>query len=263
MSDETDTEEVTQEEQSEEREYTETEKQAMQKGWDPAFEGDENKRAVTAEEFLDRQQLYDDLRKRGKENKQLKKDIEALKESHKVVAEQAYKRAKRELEKEKRQAYEEGDTDKALQIDKEMSDLDKDQEKIAKDEGNTNEAAKEAFDSFRESNPWYDNDPELRGYAEMIGSGMINMDPEKANNDPEKLFEEVAAEVKKRFPEKFKGGRGNRSGSVEGESPSGGKGGKKRSLRDIPEEHREVAKRVIESGVISEEQYVKDYLGES
>lgn len=241
----------------------ETLQKAMDSGYDPDFEGNDNKRAIGPEEFLDRQQLYDDLRKRGRENKKLQKAVDELRESHKVVAQQAYKRAKRELEREKKEAYEEGDTDRALEIDKEMNDLDKDQEKVSSSDDNT-QAVTEAFENFRSENPWYEKDAELRGYADMVGQGMIQMNPEKARNDPDALFEEVAAEVRRRFPDKFGDSKGNgkkRGNSVEGDTGSKGGKGKKRSLKDLPEEHREVAKRVVETGVMTEEEYVKDYFG--
>lgn len=247
----------------EEEEYSEVEQEAMKLGWDPNFEGNEHKRAISAEEFVDRQRLYDDLRKRGKENQRLQKAVEELRQSHQVIAGQAYKRAKRELENEKRTAYEEGDTTRALEIDKEMRELDEDQKKVESG-SESNEATQAAFDSFREENPWYDKDPELRGYADMIGTGIVNMNPERAQNDPESFFEEVAAQVRGRFPEKFEtgGGRKKRAGnSVEGDKP-GGKAGKKRSIKDLPEEAREVAKRVVETGVMTEAEYVADYYGE-
>lgn len=247
-----------------EREYSDVEREAMERGWDPDFEGDETKRAISAEEFLDRQRLYDDLKRRGKENKRLQKAVDELKQSHRLVADQAYKRAKRELEKEKRNAYEEGDTTRALEIDKEMKELDDTQEAVSSG-GETSDLAAEAFESFREENPWYDKDPELRGYADMIGSGMINMNPGKAQSDPESLFQEVSAEVKRRFPEKFEGhgtSRRKKDSGVEGDRAGKGGRGKKHSLKDLPEEHREVAKRIVETGVMSEEEYVRDYFGE-
>lgn len=249
-----------------ETEYTEAEQEAIRRGWDPEFEGDENKRAISAEEFLDRQKLYDDLKRRGRENKQLRKAVDELKESHRVVAEQAYKRAKRELEKEKRAAYEEGDTSRALEIDREMSELDEDQKKaVTASGGEENTAAAEAFETFREDNPWYDKDPELRGYADMIGSGIINMNPQQAQNDPDALFAQVAAEVRRRYPEKFEGhggGKRRKESGVEGDRGDGGRRGKKRSIRDLPEEHRQVAKRIVETGVMTEAEYVADYFGE-
>lgn len=250
-------------------EYTETQRKAMERGWDPNFEGDDNKRAISAEEFLDRQQLYDDLRKRGRDNKRLQKAVDELRESHKIVAQQAYKRARRELEKEKREAYEDGDTNRALEIDKEMHDLDEDQKKVTSSDDSQVDQQEyaEVFEQFKQENPWYDKDPELRGYADMIGSGMINMNPEKAQSDPENFFAEVAAEVRRRFPDKFKNDsrkRGNSGAAVEGDrGGSGNRGGKKRTLKDLPEEHRTVAQRIVETGVMTEEEYVKDYFGES
>lgn len=250
------------EEEVEEEEYDEVEQEAMKKGWNPEGPDDPDKRAISAQEFLDRQKLYDDLRKRGRENKKLQRAVEDLKASHKIVAEQAYKRAKRELEREKRLAYDEGDTSRAMEIDKEMSELEADQKKISSEEGNVDQqATEEAYNSFREANPWYDSDPELRGYADLIGQGLISQNPQRAQEDPEGFFEQVAAEVKNRFADKFEGEKRvkrRKANAVEGDR-AGGKRGTKHTLKDLPEEHREVAKRIIESGVMTQDEYLNDY----
>jgi len=251
----------TSEQPSETREYSETEQKAIQMGWNPEFEGDENKRAVSAEEFVDREKLYNDLRKRGEELRKQKEEIQALKESHKKIAQQSYDRALKDLQKEKKDAYEEGDTDKVVEIDEKIRSTEKerdDQEKQVDSSQDSNPEMQAAFQRWVEANPWYGKDIALTGAADKIGEQVQKKDPDIINR-PDEFLKTVVDEVKKEFPDRFKGEK--RKNPVEGEK-STGSGKKKHSLKDIPEEDRNIAKRVMEMTGKSEQDYLAEYFGE-
>ena len=59
-------------------EYTEAELEAIEHGWNP--DGAEGKRNLSAEEFMDRQPLYDDIRSLKKQTRKLQDGIEAMKQ---------------------------------------------------------------------------------------------------------------------------------------------------------------------------------------
>lgn len=244
----------------ESREYSEIEQKAMEKGWDPNFEGDENKRPISAEEFLDRQKLYDDLRARGRENKQLKSKLEALEQSHKTIAKRTYERAREDLKKEIAQAHEEGDTQTAIQKTDEMNQLDKEYEQSEPKADNT-EAAREAYNEWVKENPWYENDSDLKELADDLGQGILQRDPDLQNR-PDEFLQQITEKIKKAAPEKFQ--KPKRTSSVEGETSTKGNNKKKYSIKSLPEEDQKVAKRIVhELGTMSEEDYMKQYLGES
>ena len=249
----------TPEESSEE--LSETEQKAREMGWSPEGPSDPNKRAISAEEFLDRQKLYDDLKKRGKELRQYKEELEALKESHKKIAKQSYDRALQDLKKEKKEAYDEGDTDKIVEVDEKIrqTEQERDREEQTASKQDNSEEMKEAFQNWAKENPWYENDQDLKEVADAIGHKLQAEDPNIVN-DPEEFLSKVTEKVKKASPEKFKGQK--RQNPVEGEKNSGG-GKKKYSIKSLDEDTRRVAKRVMEATGMSEEQYMRDYLGES
>lgn len=252
-------------ENTETREYTEIEQQAMERGWSPDFQGDENKRAISAEEFLDRQKLYDDLRKRGRENKELRSELETLKANDKKFAKRIYEQAKKDLQAKKKAAYEEGDTDKVVETDEELRQLDKEQEEFDKSP-QTDNSAQEAFSDWVSKNPWYQNDSDLAAYADGAGPRVLQENPHLADNNGnvinhEEFLQKVTEKTKKAFPEKFKGT--TRRQAVEGDTGNtGGSTKKKYSIKSLPEEERDVAKRVIEATGMKEEDYVKQVLGE-
>lgn len=258
MSEEAESQEQAAEGTPESREYSDVEQKAMERGWDPSFEGDENKRAITAEEFLDRQKLYDDLKARGRENKELRNKLDALEQSHKTIAKRTYERAREDLRKEVAQAHDEGDTQTAIQKTEEMQKLDREYEEQNQQPDNT-EAVREAYNEWVKENPWYENDSDLKELADDLGQGILQRNPD-LGNQPDKFLEEITKKIKKAAPEKFE--KPKRKSSVEGETSGKGSNKKKYSIKSLPEEDQKVAKRIIDTGVMSEEDYMKQYMGE-
>lgn len=65
-----------QEVEQEEQQYSDIEVKAIEMGWNP--EGVEGKRNLSAEEFVDRKELYDSIHSLKKQNKRLEEGYEAL-----------------------------------------------------------------------------------------------------------------------------------------------------------------------------------------
>ena len=129
--------------------YSEVELEAIEQGWNP--EGVEGKRNLTAEEFLDRKPLYDDLRKTKRQIRKQQEQLEALKKHVSIADERARERAIRELTQQKREALENEDYDGVIAIDEQIAET-----KAAPLTPETPSSA--AFENWREDNEWYDED---------------------------------------------------------------------------------------------------------
>lgn len=234
-------------------EYSEVELEAIEHGWNP--EGVEGRRNLTAEEFLDRQPLYDDLRKTKRQIRKQQEQIDALKKHLSTADVRAKERAIAELQAQKKQALIDEDYDSVVAIDEQIAEA-KSAPTLEEPQGTP-----EAFEEWRESNEWYDDNPEMREYADMIG----NYYTQKHPNEPvEKVFEHVTKEVKERFSKNFKNPRREAPSSVESASRSGraAPAVKRYSVNDLPEEHREIMKTLVRGGTMTKEEYLRSYFGD-
>ena len=231
--------------------YSEIELEAIEHGWNP--EGVEGRRTLTAEEFMDRQPLYDDLKKNKRQLRKQQEQIEALKKHMKVVDENARRRALEELKVQKREALENEDYDGVIAIDEQIAET---KNAPVIDEAPTTAA----FESWRESNEWYDEDPAMKDYADMVGTHYAQKNP---NMPAEEVFNYVTNEVKTRFADKFKNVRREQPTQVEGAArgrvPASRRG---HSVNDLPEEHRQIMQTLVRGGTMTKEEYLKSYFGD-
>ena len=113
------TEELEQEQQEQEAKgYTEEEEKAIARGWNP--EGVEGKRTLTAEEFNDRQPLYDEIHKAKRATKKIADKQAALVAHLEQIRRGQVEDKIDRLKKDKREALEEQDHDKVMEIDEEI-----------------------------------------------------------------------------------------------------------------------------------------------
>lgn len=230
--------------------YSEAEQEAISKGWKP--EGVEGKRNLSAEEFLDREKFYNDIHNLQRQNKKLQQDLDNLAKFQKKVREDERKRVISELTAKKRQAMEDSDFDKVAEIDtkifEEMSA--KEEEPVV--QSNTTEA----FSEWVSENRWYNTDSDMREYADTIGVGYANRNP---NKTPEEVFEYVTKEVKKHFTEKF-GEKPPSNNKVASTTRTTAKPkGAGITAKELSEEERQIMRTIIRSGALTEEEYLKEY----
>ena len=237
--------------QENEVKLSDVEQEALNHGWQP--DGVEGKRNLSAEEFMDRKQLYDDLRALKKRNKRLEEKFNALNQHHQHVAEREREKVISELKQAKATAMSQEDYNAVVEIDEQLAAAKA--EKPVED--TTEKPTNEAFIEWVSENKWYNTDPELRQYADMIGKGYYDQ-----NNRPdvEEVYTFVAKEVKKRFPEKFSTPK-SKTTLVEG--ATSGRSNKpktpKYSVSDLPEEDRRIMRTLVRTGTLTEEQYLKEY----
>lgn len=234
-------------EEGESEEYSEIELEAMQHGWKP--EGVEGKRNLSAEEFMDRQKLYDDLRVVKKQNKRLQESFEALQKHQEHLLKMEREKVLKELKQQKREALENEEYDKVVEIDDQIMEASKEEE-VAAPQPNV------VFEEWVERNSWYNDDPEMREYADTIGKGWYINNPTKT---PEEVYAYVEKQTKKHFRDKFE------KSSKEGSPVEGAAKGRKKSTstkyseRDLPEEAREIMRTLIRAGATTKEKYLKEY----
>jgi hypothetical protein len=229
-------------------EYSEVEQKAIELGWNP--EGVEGKPFLSAEEFVGRQPLYDDIRSLKKQQRKLQEGIEAMKEMQKGIRERERTKVLNELKAQKKLALENENYDAVIEIDDQIAE-----HKAAKDEPQQNEQ----FEAWVENNEWYHQDSEMKQYADMIGAGYFQTNP---NKKPEEVFEYVTKEVKTRFAEKFGNPNRSRPNPVEGASRGRPKGGAKHKVSDLPPDARSIMNTILRTGTMTEAEYLKDYFGE-
>lgn len=235
-------------------EYNEIEQEAIAHGWNP--EGVEGKRNLTAEEFMDRKPLYDDLHSQQRKIKRLEEGMEALKQHNKLIAAKEREKVINELKRAKKLALQEEDFDAVIAIDDKIAETRT--EKDADEEKHNY-----VFETWVENNSWYSQDPEMKEYADMIGHAYYNRNPTKT---VEEVYAYVEKETKTRFADKFHSNTSrSKPAPVEG-AATGRRGGKGRttkySVSDLPPEHVDIMKALIRSKVFDNEQdYLKEYFG--
>lgn len=232
---------------------TEVEQKAHDMGWRPLeeYEGDEDQ-WVDAKEFVGRAPLYEGLSKQSKKIKTMEKMLETLTEQNKRIAENAKKEALLELKQQRIQALDEGDAARAVELEDKARELEAEPVEDANEQGG--ETAK--FKEWREENSWFDDDLDLRIYANGYGQQLYQASPEMSEED---LYAKVTEKVKEVFPEKF----GKKSKKLPNRgNPSGGQGagrarGGNNKFNLLTPEQKKMCREFVAQGLFTEESYIK------
>jgi len=176
-------------------------------------------------------------------------------------------------QKMRKEAIEEGDTRKLVAIEDEMDTLkDEHQRAIQEfDSSMTMGAGQEGpnpqqaivFNQWSDSNPWYGKNVELTKVADNIAKSMVESSRNSgAVIDYSRLLSQVAKEVRDNNPEYF--AKDTKNSAVEGSSRTTttrrAGGTSRHSLSNIPAEEREIARTIMQSTGMKEEEYVKQYM---
>ncbi len=240
-------------------EYTPAEQEAISMGWNP--EGVEGKRNISAEEFVERKSLFDRIHKLERQTKTSDKVITALKKYNEQISEKAYERALTELKQQKYQALEEGDTTRVIELDDEIEKVRAEkpqpiEEEVSAQEAYAPEEWNRGFTEFASQNVWYGRRPDMTQTADRLGAEFKEQNPDVS---PEELFTYVKSEITSQFKDFFEEKPISKVDSGTRRSKATAQ---KKSIKDIPEEDREIALTLIRTGTISEEEYLKSYFGE-
>lgn len=254
---------------------SEIESRAVRMGWVPkeSFRGDKEK-WVSAEEFIERGEtqipiLKERLKKMDTQVVALKGTIGEMKRtfsefkkwSSKTVAAQ-YKKAVDDIIEKQRNAVEAGDVDNFDKYEKQRAAIEKDmQDKIDlsedrnKPDDSISHEAVAIFDEWREENQWFDDDSVLNSYARARS---VEIQDERGIGG-KTLYDAVARDVKKKFPEKFKNLKRDAANTVIGDSDPPAKTNK-RSFGNLPKEAQEQCLEFIKTiPNFTKEEYVANY----
>lgn len=240
------------------------EAEARALGWKP--EGVEGKRALTAEEFLDRKPLFDRIHKLEKTNKESKRSIDALIQHNRQIQELAYKKAMEDLRSKRDEAIELGDRQTVNRLDSELDDL-KAKQKAADEVLKSTEAdpAEVALEESREyyqnwiskpENKWYERDEQLREYTDSIVQSYVIKETSSGRKPTlDEIYEYAQKKVHSVFPEKFM----KRTPVVEsGSRKPAQKRDSRYNVSDLDQDTQRVVRTMAKSRGISEEQYIKE-----
>lgn len=231
------------------------EAEALEMGWRPLdqFKGDKSN-FIDAAEFVRRGKEFVPFLKAN--NAKLEKEVQGLKktlkqfgEFHTKVEQRAYERALKDLEQRQAEAVEANDLAEVRAVTKEIADLTAEVKAGAK-EAPQDDA--EAFDEWKEANPWFEKDKVLRGAAIAIADEIKGDYP-----DPIKQRAEIAKRIKAEFPEKFTNPRRQQAAAVEGAERGPRTSGK--TYADLPADAKAFCDELVRNKVITKEQYVKDF----
>lgn len=238
-------------EQTQERQYTAIELEAIDQGWIPKeeFDGDPDK-FIDAPEFVRRGELFRKIESQSRELKQVRQAIEALKVHNSKVEEAAYQRALKSLQEARKQAFLDGEHDKAFAIEEQIENVKAEKEQIAKTVPQVEDTAyTQQFQEWVARNSWYETDELMRGAADTLGVKLHN-----EGLSPEEVLRRVEATIRKRFASEFRKPAADRENAVEASSRSGGKSSERFTMSD---DERQIMKSIVATGVMTEKEYIE------
>lgn len=238
---------------------------AREKGWKPLEEYEGDKETwVDAKEFVAREPLYKALHKANREIKKVKKETETVKQLYDKIELVAKEKAMKELQAQLKEAAEEKDIERALEIKDQINDL--------KTKPATPTPQNEQFDVWVQGNKWYEADEDLRVFADAKGLKIAAANPDLSL---EEIYDRVAESTRKAFPHKFTNTLKERPNTVDSgrqttTRATNGSRKKSPSYEDLPVEVQDVYRKMVkkeansprgsERGIISHEEFITNYL---
>ena len=219
---------------SEERDY---EAEALADGWNPEFDGPGKKDARTFVE--DGERISGMLKSKiGR----LEERIDSLTHTNAEFKQYTDKQIKRErqekeaaianLEKVRAQAITDGDGLAAVQAEKDINTLQKEEVQ------SPNEAIQQMSQQWVTDNPWYASNKKLGRFADGIADQVI-----AEGFTGQAYFNELTRQVKEVFPEEFENPNRKKAGSVESGGDKTVDGSEARTWANLPKEAKDAAKR--------------------
>lgn len=255
-----------QEQEPQERTYSFEEQRAMQHGWTPKdqWEGPEED-WISAKQFNERGDLFGRIAKDKKELTELRGVVSELVQTNRKNYDEGFKAGLAQLRAERKAAIEEGDAQKAFDIEDKIDELKEEhaqkrqqfEEKIAQQKQPENPV----FDAWHANNQWYLQDGTATTYAnEIMQETMQQARLTGTQVEYPKVLQEIARKVRQKFPEKF--------GRVKGDSPPGpvesGRRGENKdtesegSTKGMTEQERSIMRNIMKATGMSQKEYLAE-----
>lgn len=243
-----------------EKEYSPIEQKAIEQGWRPKeeFDGDEHE-FIDAPEFVRRGELFAKIESQSKELKGVRHALDMLKQHHSKTHEAAYNKALRDLQSQKKAAALDGDREREFVLEEKIDEL-KDEKKqidaqFEQIEVPAVQQVDPAFSVWQENNSWYGKDKAMTSFADELGRE-LRAEVLAGVKTRAEVLAQITKEVKQEFKHKFSNEKTRRPAAVE--SPS--RGGRQGKADDfvMSDDERAIMRKFVNSGIITEEQYIKD-----
>ncbi len=228
--------------ESENQEVT-VEDKAREMGWVPSdeYEGDEDK-WVDAKEFVGRAPLYEGLTKANKRMKRMQEAIDNLVQHNSEIMKATKERQIEDLEQARQEAEEEGNTAKARQLDKDISQIE--QMKVP-------DTPSTAFTAFVEENEWYLDNPDLQAIADRRGAFLAQQ-----GKGEQEILDEVAKYINETYLNKAQPRKSSSPPTSEGGSKR--KAANKSNRRDrLNDAQKAAMNNFVRLGVLTEDEYIE------
>lgn len=253
--------------QEEVTEISQAEQLARSQGWRPKeeWEGNEDK-WVDYKEFNFRGELMDRIKRQNSEVSELRQVVQDLVRHNQEISKKDHKRVMDGLKVEKIKAIEEGNAEKAVEIDDMIDDM---KNKVNQPSQNptsippdVQRRIQDDFSQWKAENTWYGSDSEITREADELGMDKAIRKERQLRrplgpDDLKEIYDEVTKSMRKLYPEKFHNQNRAKPAAVAsstvGTSKEGGK--KKYTINDLPEEARSIARRFEKQGVMSVHDY--------
>lgn len=225
---------------------------ALDQGWKPKdqFEGAEEE-FIDAPEFVRRGELFGKIDHQSRELKAVKQALEALRQHNTKIEQSAFDRAVKELKAQRKEAIIDGDTSKAFELEEKIEDAQEERARIARQAAVP--AVQEVDPNFVrwvESNSWYTKDMAMQAVADRVGTELHGRGVSQSE-----VLKAVADAVRKEFPHKFANTKAERPGAVE--APARGGTSVQRSDLALSEDERNIMRKIVRTGVMTEKQYME------
>lgn len=262
LNEEIENEEIENEEVEVEEVDEETVALAKSMGWvdEDKFRGDSS-RWVNADKFVEKGMndlpvLRERIRSQSKKLSDMESDIESFKSHHEQTQTRAYHQALKDLEEKQLATVEEGDTDEFKRIQKQKQDLAVAHSRTARPGSKTPDNP--LYTTWKDGNAdWFEKDAEMTAYANRMSDYVAEMKPDLIGK--KEFLDEIDKEVRGRFGDKFQNSERNRPNAVESGGRSPRQRGSGNSYSDLPAEAKAACDKFVRRGLITKEQYVKDY----
>lgn len=239
-------------------------KEAQAMGWSPKenWRGDPEKwvdaRTFNEKAYKSKEILRERLMKQDQTIHEMKRTFDDYKDfvQKKIgnIEKSAYQKATQELEKREREAVELGDVRTYERIKQERMELDKNQLNAPDQSKQSSEPQGDpVFTAWNAENSWYGKDIDMSVWVDTA----VDHIKRQTGLSGKPLLDQVAKEVRERFPEKFGNPRRQGGASM---SPARTVGqGKQSGYETLPPEAKRECDRFVKQGLMSREEYIKFY----
>lgn len=193
--------------------------------------------------------------------------LQEMNERAKKTFQKGYQQARADIEAERDRAIEEADKEGVRAADKRLSELDEEHEGSPKAAGKAAPAARQEQEQpriapdlveWKKGNSWFDEDDELQAIAITIDGRLAQKEPGMALGE---RLAKVSAEIRRRYPEKFRNARRDAPSAVNGAGNRGNSSQRAgKTYADLPSEAKAACDRFVRTiPGFTKADYLRDY----